>query len=138
MMLAVHIFSVLFSLCIVMLADKAALGWLRGKPEVLSAEKVALYHWLTWAGLVVTIFSGLYIALPQLSYLLSQPLFIMKICFVAILLLNSIIIGRFSKIATMRSYKSLTWQETYPLVTSGALSFFGWTGAVVLALAVFG
>ncbi len=138
MWFSVHIFSVIFSLCVVALADKQAFAWLRGKPAILNTKKVAVYHWLTWAGLVTTITSGFYLALPQIWYLLSQPIFIMKLLFVAILLINAILIGRFSHTATTRPYAELTWDETVPLFMSGALSFFGWAGALVLALVAFG
>jgi hypothetical protein len=136
-MLALHVLTVVFSLCVVFLADKEALFWILGRKTVLSVKTVAVYHWLTWAGLATLVLSGAYLALPQLSYLLSQPLFIMKLLFVAVLLLNAVLIGRFSHIATERAFSALTWHEMMPLLTSGAISFFGWTGAVILALALF-
>jgi hypothetical protein len=136
-MFAVHIFAVLFSLCVVFLADKDALAWVMGWKQTLGTKRVAIYHWLTWAGLLSVIGSGAYLALPQLSYLLTQPLFIMKILFVAILFINAILIGRFAKIATERAFSALTWEETMPLFVSGAISFFGWSGAAVLGLIFF-
>lgn len=137
-MFAIHIFSMLFSLGIVSLADKEGFSWIRGKKEHLNSTKVAVYHWLTWAGLVTLIGSGILLALPRLNYLLSQPLFIMKMLFVLVLLINAILIGRLSHVATTQPFSSLTSKEIMPLVTSGAVSFVSWIGAVVLALVIFG
>jgi len=136
-MLAVHILTVIFSLCVVFMADKEALSWILGRKYVLGKRRVAIFHYLTWACLATLTVSGAFLALPMLSYLLTQPLFIMKLLFVAILLINAILIGRFSDIAIERPFAELTWDETMPLFTSGAISFFGWSGAVLLALIVF-
>jgi hypothetical protein len=137
-MFALHVFAMLFSLTVVSLADKEALAWVRGKKTVLSPRRVAIFHWLTWAGLATLLISGIWLALPQLGYLLSQPLFVMKMLFVAVLLVNAVLIGRFSHTATARTFSTLTWDEALPLFTSGAVSFFAWIGAVVLALIIFG
>lgn len=137
-MFALHIFAMLFSLGVVSLADKEGFAWVRGKKEHLNPTKVALLHWSTWTGLIVLIISGVLLALPQLNYVLSQPLFIMKMLFVAVLLLNAILIGRLSHISTLQPFSSLTSKEIMPLVTSGAVSFVSWIGALILALVIFG
>ena len=100
-MLTTHVLAVLFSLTTVFAADKDALAWMRGKKKILNARRVQFFHVLTWSGLIVLSVTGAILSYPMLRYLLGQPLFIMKLLFVAILFVNAILIGRFSHIATM-------------------------------------
>jgi hypothetical protein len=137
-MFATHIFAIIASLCVVALADEQAFAWVLGRKPILNARLITFYHVLTWAGLLVITVSGTMLALPQLSYLLTQPLFIMKMLFVLVLFLNAILIGRLSHVATARSFASITWSEAIPLFVSGALSSFSWAGALIVALILFG
>lgn len=136
-MLPVHIFSVLFSLGTVFMADKEALAWLRGKKETLSEGRMRVYHFLTWSGLFALLVSGSFLSYPMLSYLLTQPLFIMKILFVGVLFVNAVLIGRLMHVALNRPFADLAWSERFPLFVSGAVSSFSWAGALILALLVF-
>ncbi len=136
-MLTTHVFAVLFSLLTVFAADKDALAWMRGKKRTLDARRIRLLHVLTWSGLITLIVSGAILSYPMLGYLLSQPLFIMKLLFVATLLVNAALIGKFSDIATVRQFSRLSPNERMRLMTSGAVSSFSWAGALVLALVVF-
>lgn len=137
-MFSIHIFGLLFSLVIVTIADEQAFSWVTGKKSTLHPTGIRVLHWLTWVGLLTMIVSGTILALPMFGFVLAQPLFIMKMLFVAILFLNAILIGRFSHVATERAFATLSWDEAMPLLISGALSFMGWIGALVLALIVFG
>jgi len=136
-MLTLHILSLIFSVCVVGFADKYALSWVTGKRPLLRERTLVTYHVLTWLGLLSLIVTGIFLALPMLGYLLSQPLFIMKVLFVGVLLVNAILIGRLSEIARTRTYASLSWGERMPLFTSGAVSVVSWSGALILALIVF-
>lgn len=136
-MVTLHIFSMMFSFGVIWKADKDALAWLRGKREVLDASRLRLHHTLMWLGLAALIVTGSILSYPMLGYLLSQPLFIMKLLFVAILIVNAVLIGRVMHVAHVRSFASLTWNERVPLLMSGVISSFAWLGALVLALALF-
>jgi uncharacterized membrane protein len=136
-LLSIHIGATIFSLGMIALADKEAFAWMRGTKPMLGRRRMRLYHALMWAGLVALITSGILLFLPMGTYLLSQSLFIIKLFFVAILVVNAILIGRLMHIALTRSYASLTWQEKAPLFTSGAVSVFSWTGALAIALYLF-
>jgi hypothetical protein len=137
-MFAIHVFAALFSFGTVMVADKAALAWVRGKRTLMNRAHVRTFHILTWGGLLALIISGAFLSLPMLGYLITQPLFIIKLLFVAVLIVNAFIIDRYADIATERPYESLSLDERLPLFVSGAVSGMSWVGALLLALVVFG
>jgi hypothetical protein len=136
-MFAVHILSLVFSLGLIVFADKQAFAWIRGKKLTLNAVLMRRVHLLMWAGLLLLAGSGLLLFLPMASYLLSQPLFIVKMFFVAILFVNAVLIGRLMEVATLRPFGSLSWVETLPLFVSGAVSTFSWACAIIIAFYFF-
>lgn len=136
-MLTLHILAALFSFGIVWKADKQALSWIRGTQPVLSVQRMRRYHILTWSGLLALVSSGAALSYPMLRYLLAEPVFIMKLLFVAVLLVNAVLIGRLIAIATTKTFASLSWNERLPLLVSGAVSSVSWLGALVLALILF-
>lgn len=136
-MVALHVCAVLFSLTVVLIADKDALMWMRGKKPTISSRRVQVLHALTWSGLVVLIGSGVAMAYPTLDYLLTQPLFIMKMLFVAVLLVNAVLIGKLSQYAIRETFEQMTHHNRMRLLTSGAVSSFSWIAVIVLALAFF-
>lgn len=136
-MVTIHVLAVLFSLIVVLIADKGAMAWMRGKEQLMSARRVRLLHALTWTGLGVLIVSGSLIAYPMLGYLLSQPLFIMKMLFVGVLVVNAILIGKLSAYAVREPFSQLTHHDRMRLITSGAVSSFSWVAIVIIALLFF-
>lgn len=136
-MLSVHILSLLFAFATIFVADKDALAWMRGKKTTLNARRVRILHWCTWLALLGLTGSGIVMLYPTAGYLLSQPLFVMKMLFVVVLYINAILIGRFSHIAVERPFASLTADERIKLILSGAISSVSWLGAAILALAFF-
>ena len=136
-LLTFHIGATFFSVGMILLADKEAFAWMRGTKSTLHAKRMLLYHRLMWVGLLSLIFSGFLMFLPMSAYLLSQPLFIMKLLFVGILVVNAVLIGRLMHIAPNHTYASLTWKDKMPLFTSGAISVFSWAGAIAIALYLF-
>lgn len=137
-MLALHVFSVIFSFVTILRADFQALSWLLGKQELLSEERLRRYHSMTWAGLVALTMTGSFLSYPMLGYLFHQPLFIMKLLFVAMLITNAILISRHLHLAASRPFASLSIDERLPLFASAGISFAGWFGALILALVLFG
>jgi hypothetical protein len=136
-MVSIHVFAVLFSLVVVFIADKGALAWMRGKQQLMSARRVRVLHALTWGALTVLVISGAIIAFPMLNYLLTQPLFIMKMLFVAVLLVNAVLIGKLSEYAVREPFAQLTHHDRMRLITSGTVSSFSWIATIILALLVF-
>lgn len=72
-------------------------------------------------------------AWPLSSYLVTVPAFLLKMAFVVTLFINGLVIGHLVKVATERSFASLSWRERLPLLVSGAVSTTAWIGAFVAA-----
>jgi len=138
MLFNIHIFAMLFSVGIIFLADKEAFAWVLGKKPLLPDKRVHLYHYLMWAGLLSLIVSGFFMFLPNAEYLLTEPLFIIKMLFVATLVCNAILIGRLTEIALTRTFASLSWGELMPLFVVGAVSAFSWASTILIAFYFFG
>lgn len=136
-MFTLHILSLLFSLGLIASADNQAFAWIRGKKTTLNKKLMHRLHVCMWTGLLLLIGSGLMLFLPMASYLLTQPLFAVKMLFVAILVVNGILIGRLMETAVQRPFASLSRAEKLPLFTSGAVSTFSWACAVLVAFYLF-
>lgn len=134
-MLTLHIFSVLFSGGVIIAADKEAMGWFRGRTLTMNRSRVRIYHYLMWVGLGAVIVSGFFLFYPMWQFLVTNQLFIIKMLFVAILIINGILVGRLQDIALTRPYASLTLDEKLPLFASAAISVFSWLSAGILAFA---
>ena len=133
----IHVLTVFFSFGVILLADKQAFAWMRGKQMTLNANRLHLYHLLTWIGLGILIVTGGIMFWPRADYLLHQPLFIMKMLFVGMLVVNAVLIGRLMHVAVLRPFASLSKKELMPLMLSGAISMIGWMGAVLIAVTIF-
>ncbi len=136
-MITIHLTGLVFSLGVMLYADKQVVSWLRGKPELLDAKKLERTHILMWVGLGAMVASGIYMLIPQWSYLSAEPLFMIKMFFVGILITNGVLIGRLAPIATLHSFRSLTLKEKLPLFASGAISLTAWVGAFAMAKILF-
>ncbi len=126
----IHVVFLCFSIGVIFLADKDALSWMRGKQETIDSKKIHRLHLLTWTGLIGLISSGVFLFLPR-TYLLSDPIFILKLLFVGILVVNAVLIGRLMHIATTHSFSKLTRGEKMELFISGAISTVSW-GCIIL------
>ena len=136
-MSGIHVASLLFSVCVMLFADKQVLSWMRGKSETLNAKTVHLTHMLMWVGLGGLMVTGVIMLIPQWEYLKHEPLFLMKMLFVAVLVTNGVLLGRLAPIATERSFASLSLKDKIPLFVSGGISLTAWIGAFVLAKMLF-
>lgn len=120
-----------------MYADHQAFAWLRGKKDTLLHKHLLLAHHAVAYALSAIIVTGLVLFWPMRDYLLGQPLFWLKMGFVAALVANSFAIERLMHLPTRASYKTLTHRQKLPLMVSGAVSLGSWIGAGVLALVLF-
>jgi hypothetical protein len=137
MLTVLHITAFGFVLGVSAISDKEAFAWMRGKKEILDAEKIHLYHRLVWLGLSVLIVSGVILMYPMRVYLLSQLFFVMKLLFVGVLIVNGVLIGRMSSLATEKPFASLTSHEKMALLASGVISSLSWMCVAGLAILVF-
>ena len=126
---AAHLSILALTAVIILFSDEQGLMWVRGTVPLLDPRKMHWLHRLTWLGLIGMIATGLIQMLPAYEYYLSGPAFIMKMCFVGVLIFNGILIGRLQHIATERTFASLTIAERLPILVSGAISMIGWVSA---------
>lgn len=133
----IHLTSLTTAVCGILLADKEAIQWLRGSRETVSERVAFIAHWVVSIGLSGLVLSGLTMFWPIRDYLLTQPLFLLKMSFVLALLVNSFFIDYLMLMALRRSYASLEFREKLPLMLSGAISTLAWVGAASCALILF-
>lgn len=130
-MILIHIAAICITGLVVLYSDEQGLRWMLGKKEVLDAKRIAFLHSLVSIGLPLIILTGGLMVMPALDYYLRNPIFLMKMGFVGVLIVNGFFIGKLSTLATTRSFASLTPTERLPLYISGAASVLGWGGAII-------
>lgn len=131
--LTLHIATALCLLATVLFSDLKALLWMRGKVNTLPYKLLVRLHQIVYGGLVVMLTTGLYMFWPVQSYLLTQPAFQLKMLFVFLLLINSILIGKHLRLASTSSFRELAAKQKFLLLFSGAVSFTSWVGALIAA-----
>lgn len=129
-----HVVSVVLTLLIVVYSDEQALMWLLGRKQMLSKKRVDLLHILVSLGLGGILLTGGVMFIDRADYLLSQPVFIVKMIFVGALVINAFFIGAISDIACNKPFASLTTSERWRVFMSGAISILGWGGALICGL----
>lgn len=127
--LALHLISLLYVAWNVFHADHMGFDWMRGKIDKLNESEVKKYHYGSFIGLGLMIFTGFLLFWPMREFLLTRPQFYVKMGFVTALLINGVVIGYLSKISTTKTFASLTLGEKIPLFISGAISTLSWVGA---------
>lgn len=137
-MLPLHILSFGFVLGVTAIADKDALGWVRGKHLVLDEKRLRQYHRMVWLGLIAVVITGGLLLYPSRLYLLSDLLFDIKLLFVAILFINAILIGKLADRASRVPFRHISTREKRALFLSGAVSAFSWISAAFIAFYMFG
>lgn len=128
-----HLLALTYAVWNIVHADHMGIKWILGKVETLDAKKVAHYHKGTWLGLILAIVTGTIVFITTKETILYTQ-FYLKMEFVAALIINSFVIGKLSKIPTVKSFKSLTKKEKKMLFISGAISTISWLGAAITAL----
>ena len=133
-----HVVAIFVTGLCVLYSDEQGLMWMLGKKETLNAKRIEVLHAVVSIGLALVILTGGLKALTALSYYLSNPLFIVKMGFVLVLIVNGFFIGKLSALATTRTFASLSPKERLPLLVSGAASVLGWGGALILGFLLAG
>ncbi len=137
-LLYVHLLCLLVAVIGIILADRAALGWMRGKLQTIEPKKLLGAHWTVTVALLGLVYSGLFLFWPMHEYLLAQPYFLVKMFLVGALLINGIAIDTLKDIASQQSFASLTSRQKIPLLMSGTISGLAWLGVPVIAYLQFG
>lgn len=138
MLSAIHITAVFFAIAIVLFADHEGYAWFRGKKQTLDPVHMRIAHAGVAIALAVLITTGTIMFYPFKGYLLANPLFILKLLFVGVLVVNAVIINRMMHVALEKPYAKLSREERMPLLISGGVSFVSWIGAIGMAILVFG
>ena len=134
----IHLASLAAAAVGILVADHAGFSWIRGKVQTLSSQTLhRLHNGISYA-LTGLILSGLYLFWPGREYLLTQPLFLLKLGFIAVLVINSLAIDKLMLVATKVPFTSVSNTGKVVLFLSGALSAACWVGAGVSALLLFG
>lgn len=131
-MVSAHLVFVLLSLGAVLYSDHAGLSWIRGKKETLNPTLVERLHLLVSVGLAGVLLTGGLMFIDRAEYLLSQPVFLAKMGFVAALVINGFFIGQISRIASEQPFRLTTPAQRRSIFISGAVSALGWLGALIL------
>jgi len=137
-LLWLHLTILAATAIVIAIADHDAFQYVTGKSQVLDPKRTKLLHGLVWAGLLGMIGSSLLMAWPAIPALISVPGFVIKMLFVAMLVVNAIFIGDLMHVAFERPFSLLSGVEKTRLMISGAVSTIGWVGAVTAAILTFG
>lgn len=135
-LVSVHVGILFATVGVILFADKEAISWVLGKKEVLKENRIKTLHTLMWFGLLGMVTTGVFLFWPLKPYLLTQPVFFIKMFFVLVLVINGFFIGKLMGIATQRRYKDLGRKEKIPLFISGAISTVAWVGAIIGGLSL--
>jgi hypothetical protein len=127
-----HAVALLYVAWNIINADILGLAWFRGKVATLDKKKITKYHHGTWLGIILMIITGGLIYSTVADKVL-YPQFCIKMMFVLIIVINSIVIGKLLSIPTTKSFKSVTKRERNTMLISAALSFISWGGAIIAA-----
>ena len=137
LILYIHVGSLVVAFVGMLYADAQAWAWLRGRKDTLLHKHLLQAHHVVSYALSAIIVTGLILFWPMRTFLLSTPLFWLKMGFVSALVLNSFAIERLMHLPVRASFRSLTGRQKIPLYLSGAVSVACWLGAGVTALVLF-
>lgn len=129
MLVTLHLVVLSITAIGVLLADHMGFQWIRGVKPTLDAKKLKRYHYWVGGGLTGMIITGFFLFIPNKDFLLTHPQFIVKMMFVAFLVINAFAISELLNVATTRTFASLTFKEKIPLFISGGISTMCWLGA---------
>ena len=132
-LLTVHIVSFIFNVIVVILADVLGLLWVLGKVEKLHVSSMRWLHYLVWNGLTVSIITGTALFSDTAAYLLQQPAFLIKVCFVVVLVINSFVISAHISLTTTQPFRLVSSSARRHMLISGLVSTVSWIAVVIAA-----
>lgn len=137
MITLIHILVVCSTLVVVLFADHYGFTWVTGKVNILEESKLRKLHFYTWVGIIVSIITGGIIFYNDYENLLTSSAFLLKMAFVATLVVNSVSIGIFKNVATKSKFSDLSTKERLPLIIAGGTSTLSWLGAITCAFLIY-
>ncbi|MEK7531057.1 MAG: hypothetical protein AAB573_04285 [Patescibacteria group bacterium] len=135
--LIIHLSILTLTVLVILYTDHMAFQYVRGTRETIDVKLATRLHMTVWVGLIGMIATGLWMAYPALSMLITMSLFQLKMGFVALLVCNAIFIGTLIPVS-VTPYAQLSNRQKTPLMIGGALSTIGWIGAITCAFLFFG
>lgn len=132
----IHVFILFTTLAAVAFADLQGLRWVLGRVQTLNARMMRGLHWLVYLGLSGMIVTGYMMFSRDSEYLLSNPVFLAKMVFVASLIVNSFLIGSHMKVASEKPFVEISPGEKTKLILSGAVSGMCWISAMLLGFSL--
>ena len=130
----VHLGVLLITVVAILWADHLGFQYFRGQRLTLPALLVTRLHYAVSLGLVGMVATGAYMAYDRFGYLSTQPVFWLKMFFVAVLVGNALFITGLMRKAFTTSFAALSVRERTTLLVSGAASGLGWVGAATIGL----
>lgn len=130
----VHLAVLLITAVGILWADHLGFQYFRGQRQTLPALLITRLHYAVAVGLLGMILTGGTMAYDRWSYLATQPVFFLKLFFVAVLVLNALFITSLMRKATVTPFALLTVRDRAVLLVSGAASGLGWLGAATIGL----
>lgn len=132
--ISVHLATLAVLVPLILYTDHLAVKWFLGYTDTLPERRMRSLHRVIGGGLVLMIASGAVLFSSVSAYLLISTAFLVKVGFVAVLVVNSVCIGFLMRIAFTTPFKDVpSGTQTY-LLLSGVVSSGSWIGAVIAAL----
>lgn len=125
----IHLATLALLALVIVYSDLSALLYVLGYKRTLNKVSLLWEHRLVWAGLGVMLLSGGSMFLPGWEYYLSEPVFLVKMGFVAALVINGFFIG--ALVARMGEVPFAELEQSIRIraFISGAISTASWAGA---------
>lgn len=130
----VHLLILFITVVFIAWADHEAFAYVRGKKLLLNGVLMTWLHRAVLVGLVGMIATGAYMVLPAWSFYSADILFLTKMGFVAVLIINSFFIGNLMELAITKPFTELSVTERAQLMLSGGASVVGWLGAFIIGM----
>lgn len=127
-----HLAFLAFSALVILWSDHLGFLYFIGKKQTLPLNQLKWSHRLVWLGLLGMIGSGALLLLPAWEFYLQDPVFLTKMAFVLVLVINGFAIGFLLPIATKVPFTQLPNSKKFLLGLSGAASATGWIGAALI------
>ncbi len=133
-MTEIHLAFVIVTLLFVVISDGSGFLWLLGIRKTLPAKFIHVMHIIVSVGIGGLLLTGGLMFIERFEYLLQDVVFLAKMALILALLINAFYIESLAKLASSKPFSALTLPERISVLSSGALSVIGWTGALVCGL----
>lgn len=130
--LYIHLTTLALTALVILYTDHRGLKYFLGKEPTLPASFITWSHRLVWLGLLLMIGSGAFLVSEAWSYFSTDPAWLIKMGFVAVLVINACAIGRLSHVATTTPFAELSITQKRLLLVSGIASSTGWIGSALI------